>query len=60
VVVGCYLHPTQSFFKSFEFDDDLFCRNPNIIAPKREYSVDSWVMLGTPALRVLARLARHE
>jgi hypothetical protein len=40
----------------------LFKHNDNIIArpeaPKREYSVDRWVTLGTPALKVLARLAR--
>jgi hypothetical protein len=59
-----YLTPTQCFVKLSEFDVDLFGHKPNTIGrpkpPKREpiYSVDRWVSLGTPALKVLGRLAR--
>jgi hypothetical protein len=59
-----HLHATHSFVKLSEFDVDLFGHKPNIIGrpepPKRElaYSVDRWVTLGTPALKVLTRLAR--
>ena len=61
-----HLHPTQSFFKLSKFDVDLFGHFQDIISrpepPKREpiYSVDRWLPLGTPALKVLARLARHD
>jgi len=58
-----HYHATHRFVKLSEFDVDLFGRNQNIIdrpePPKREsiYS-DRWVSLGTPALKVLGRLAR--
>jgi hypothetical protein len=49
--------PTPSGYTHFEHNKNIIGRPE---APEREYSVDRWVMLGTPALRVLARLARHD
>ena len=49
------------FVKLSEFEGDLFGHFPDIISrpkpPKRENSVDKWLPLGAPVLRVLARLA---
>ena len=58
-------HATHRFVKLSEFDVDLFGHFPDIISrpkpPKPELVYpDRWVTLGIPALKVLARLARHD